>query len=104
MSLKKLILFLTLLFFYPLFAIEYSCEEHQFFLIQKSDGYEHINHKLYLNNITLIKELHKDMWFIEQISCEDLGFKIIVSHRQYNNFTRKSFILIPKNTVEYVIK
>ena len=85
------------------FSKEYHCSEHSFYLLQTEYGYEHVNHKIFLNSSTLVSEFSDNNWFIENISCTKRGFKIIGSHRQYNDLTNKIFLLIPINKTTYTL-
>jgi len=84
-------------------ASKYSCKEHEYYLSLKSAGFEHVNHKLLLNGKVLIKELEESMWFIESVKCNKKGFNIIASHIQYNDPTKKEFLLVIKNSENYEI-
>jgi len=86
-------------------ATTYNCKDHSHTLTLKTHGYEHINHQLYLDKTTLIKELSDAMWFTDDVQCTSKGFNIIVSHQQYNDFTQKKFLLLPnENNSTYILQ
>jgi len=75
------------------YADVYECSEHSHSLNIVEVGFEHINHKVYLNNQTLIKELVDHLWFIEEVHCTIQGFLLVVSHVQYNDPDEREFNL-----------
>ncbi len=83
------------------FGVEYKCKEHPYKLTLKEVGYEQVNHRLYIDNVVLVKELADEMWFTDDVKCTVGGFHITVSHRQYNELKSKFFILRPykKDTI-----
>ena len=100
---KKNILILLFLLTNSLFSNEYVCKEHNQTLKVVEKGLEHINHNVYFNKI-LIKELQDNMWFIEKVQCTSNGFKLIASHIQYNNSTKKIFLLKMDKNKHYLLK
>ena len=86
---------LVVCFHFPALAVEtnYQCDEHTYSLKIEEIGGEHVNHVLKLNNSVPIEEIHSENWFVEEVLCLTQGFKIIASHRQYNDPRRKEFIL-----------
>jgi len=78
-------------------AEDYSCSEHDHKLTINSVGKEHVNHKIVLNGKVSIKEIENEMWFVEKVKCKSTGFNIVASHIQYNEPTKKTFILIVNN-------
>jgi len=83
------------------FSKEYHCSKHSFYLLQTEYGYEHVSHKIFLNSSILISEFSDNNCFIENVSCTNKGFKIIGSHRQYGDLTKKTFLLTPINRTTY---
>lgn len=86
------------------FATEYKCNEHGYYLTLKTGGFEHVNHNLLLSGKVLIKELEEAMWFIEEVKCISEGFEVVASHIQYNDPTKKKFIIKVINNEKYEIK
>ena len=103
MIIKNLIFFLSIVSLIHSQETTYECKQHPHSLTQTSIGYEHINHKLLLDNKILIKELFDEMWFIKKISCTSNGFKINANHRQYGDLSEKTFILLPQISHRYKI-
>lgn len=101
-KMNKFILFLLLALPCQLLATTFKCTEHEYYLVLESGGFEHVNHRLYLNGKTLIKELEQGMWFIEETQCTKKGFKVTASHIQYNDSTKRTFTLriTSKNTYD----
>lgn len=100
----KSILFLLLTLPCQLFASTFKCAEHDNYLVLEAGGFEHVNHRLYLNGNVLIKELEQGMWFIEEAQCTKNGFKVTASHIQYNDPTKKTFTLSIKSNNTYELK
>ena len=101
---KLLITSFLLLLVISINANGVKCCKHEYYLTQQNVGTEHINHHLFLNGKLLIKELADGMWFIETITCNETGFKITASHKQYGDPEIREFLLVVKNTNEYEIK
>lgn len=53
----------------------------------------HIVHELKINGQISVAELHNNRWFIEKVNCKRAGFEIVASHAQYNDSTKKVFML-----------
>jgi len=87
-----------------LFADLYICKEHTNQLKIKEVGFEHINHKVYLNDKTLAKELYDGRWFIEKVTCIKNGFKLTTSHIQYNYPKQRTFLLYILDNGDYELK
>jgi hypothetical protein len=85
-------------------AGEYRCKEHEHFLLLEERGFEHVNHSVLVDGETLINELEEAMWFIEEVACTDVGFKVVASHVQYNDPTKKEFIIKVVGKGKYEIK
>ena len=81
----------------------FECKYLGYNLELETKGFEHIVHILKINGETTINELVKDNWFIEEVICTKLGFKIIVSHIQYSDPTKKVFMLTFDNKHGYKI-
>ena len=64
---------------------KFECKYLDYHLELEAMGFEHITHVLKINGKTTISELVKDNWFIEEVVCNESGFKIIASHIQYND-------------------
>ena len=82
---------------------KHECKEHTNFLTIESGGVGHVIHKPRLNGSVLIKELEEAMWFIEEVSCTKDGFKVLASHVQYNDPTKKQFRIVVKSVDTYEI-
>lgn len=85
-------------------AKNYECTEHNSSLLIKSIGFEHVNHQPLINGQVVVSELVDAMWFIEEVSCSELGFDITASHIQYNDPTKMQFKIIVNSDSTYEIK
>ncbi len=85
-------------------AAEYRCQEHDWYLVRMDVGFEHVNHRLMINGNYLVKELAEAMWFIENVSCTSVGFRIHASHVQYNDPTKQVFLLNIISPRKYELK
>lgn len=105
-QMSKLLTLLVLVscFCAPSWAEEYKCKEHKHFLVLEAGGYEHVNHHLLVDGETLIKELEEAMWFIEEVSCTNDGFKVVASHVQYGDPTKQEFTIKVIGKGNYEIK
>ena len=91
---KLLLIILSLVAFYSSASTsQFDCKYLDYNLELEAMGFEHITHVLKINGKTTISELVKDNWFIEEVVCNESGFKIIASHIQYNDPTKKVFML-----------
>ena len=100
------LLFIMLILMLPSSAISaeidiHECANHPNKLTIESVGFEHVNHRIYLNETIFIKELLNEMWFIEHVQCIDGGFKLKASHIQYNVPDTKQFLLITSDGKSY---
>jgi len=101
---KFLLITFTLISFNSYASVsKFECKYLDYYLELESKGFEHIVHILKINGETTINELVKDNWFIEEVICTKLGFKIIVSHIQYSDPTKKVFMLTFDNKHGYKI-
>lgn len=71
----------------------FECKYLDYNLELEAKGFEHIKHTLRINGEIPITELAKNNWFIEEIECNKKGFIVIASHIQYNDPTKKVFML-----------
>ena len=103
---KSIVIFLAAVLSFSAFGQTktYECAEHGFSLIIDSGGFEHVNHRPLINGEVIISELVDAMWFIEEVSCTSLGFKIIASHIQYNDPDRKTFNIVVHSESAYEIR
>jgi hypothetical protein len=85
-------------------ADEYVCSEHNHKLSVQSEGFEHVNHTVTLNERHSIKKLEDAMWFVEEVNCISKGFEITASHVQYNDPTKKIFTLKVTDNNVYTIE
>ena len=72
---------------------KFECKYLDYNLTLEAKGFEHIVHVLKINGETTITELVKNNWFVEEVECNKTGFKIVASHIQYNEPTKKVFML-----------
>ena len=52
----------------------------------------------------MITELFDGSWFIEEVNCKRFGFEIVASHAQYNDKTKKVFMLTYSEKQGYKIE
>jgi hypothetical protein len=82
---------------------KFECKYLAYNLELEEKGFEHIVHELKINGKITITELLKDNWFIEEVNCKKSGFEIVASHAQYNEPTKKVFMLTYSNKHGYKI-
>ncbi|QOL26343.1 hypothetical protein LP316_03285 [Thalassotalea sp. LPB0316] len=91
---KYWIILLTFFSSYSLASTtKFECKYHDYNLVLKAGGNDHIVHELSINGKFVIDELIEGIWFIEEINCRKEGYEIIASHIQFNDPTQKSFML-----------
>jgi len=72
---------------------KFDCKYLNYNLVLKVKGFEHVVHELSINGKTPITELLNGNWFIEDVNCKKTGYEIVASHIQYNDPTKKVFML-----------
>ena len=82
---------------------KFECKYLDYNLVLEAKGFEHIVHELKINGKITITELLDSNWFIEAINCKPSGYEIIASHVQYNDPTKKVFLLTYTNKTGYKI-
>ena len=82
---------------------KFECKYLDYNLVLEAKGFEQIVHELKINGEITITELLDSNWFIEAINCKLSGYEIIASHVQYNDPTKKVFLLTYTNKTGYKI-
>lgn len=82
---------------------KFECKYLDYNLVLEAKGYEHIIHELKINGKITVTELLDSNWFIETVNCKPSGYEIIASHVQYNDPTKKVFMLTYRNKTGYKI-
>ena len=72
---------------------KFECKFLDYDLVLEATGSEHIVHELKVNGEITVVELLQGSWFVEEVNCKQSGFEIVASHVQYNDPTRKVFML-----------
>jgi len=91
---KFWLILLTLVSFNSLASTsKFECKYLDYNLVLEAGGIEHVVHRLSINGNIIVNELVEGSWFIEEVNCKETGFEIIASHIQYNEPTKKSFML-----------
>ena len=87
-------IFLTYISFNSLASTsKFECKYLDYSIVLEASGSEHITHKLKINGEITVTELLKGSWFIESVNCKQSGYEIVASHVQYNDPTKKVFML-----------
>ena len=82
---------------------KFECKYLDYNLVLEAKGFEHIVHELKINGKITVTELLDSHWFVETIHCKPWGYQIIASHVQYNDPTKKVFLLTYTNKTGYKI-
>ena len=91
---KFLLIILTFVSFNSLASTsKFECKYLDYNLVLEAGGIDHVVHKLSINGKIIVNELVEGSWFIEEVNCKETGYEIIASHIQYNEPTKKSFML-----------
>jgi hypothetical protein len=83
---------------------KFECKFLSYNLELEAKGFEHIVHELKVNGNIVVTELLDGSWFIEEVNCKKSGFEIVASHAQYNDKTKKVFMLTYSNKQGYKIE
>ena len=99
------LIFLTLVSFNSLASTsKFECKYLDYSLVLEAVGIDHVIHKLSINGEITINELMEGSWFIEKVNCKKSGYEIVASHIQYNDPTKKSFMLTFSHEKGYKIE
>ncbi|GAA6173284.1 hypothetical protein NBRC116592_29540 [Colwellia sp. KU-HH00111] len=82
---------------------KFDCKYLDYHLVLETRGVEHIVHELKINGQKTVTELLNNHWFIEAVNCKPWGYQIIASHVQYNDPSKKAFMLTYRNNIGYKI-
>ncbi|MBA6302363.1 hypothetical protein [Colwellia sp. MB02u-14] len=82
----------------------FECKFLSYNLELEAKGFDHIIHELKVNGNIVVTELLDGSWFIEEVNCKKSGFEIVASHAQYNDKTKKVFMLTYSDKQGYKIE